>query len=106
MSKSSVKQLAASARLLCLIALRLAGWGNMRESGVDVIISAPQKVGLRHPPQGSNAVRTGHGTDAGYAINSFAIDVKMVFDHAGYENDGHAYHAAMPAMRCAFAIRC
>ena len=75
-----------------------AVWVDMAATGVDVLISAPQKGWSASPSAGlvmlsaRAAVRLEQTSS-----NSFAIDLKkwraMM---AAYENGGHAYHATMP----------
>ena len=73
-------------------------WVDMAATGVDVLISAPQKGWSASPSAGVVVfsplaeVRLAQTTS-----NSFAVDLKkwraiMV----AYENGGHAYHATMP----------
>ena len=73
-------------------------WVDMRKSGVDVLISAPQKGWSASPSAGlvmlsERALARLETTNS----NSFAIDLKKW--HAimqTYEGGGHAYHATMP----------
>jgi len=73
-------------------------WVDMEETGVDVLISAPQKGWSASPSAGlvmlsPRALERLEKTTS----NSFAIDLKKW--HAimqAYENGGHAYHATMP----------
>jgi aspartate aminotransferase-like enzyme len=73
-------------------------WVDMQATGVDVLISAPQKGWSASPSAGlvmmsARALERLEGTSS----DSFAIDLKMW--HAimqAYENGGHAYHATMP----------
>ena len=73
-------------------------WVDMRKSGVDVLISAPQKGWSASPSAGlvmlsERALARLETTSS----NSFAIDLKKW--HAimqTYEGGGHAYHATMP----------
>ena len=73
-------------------------WIDMQATGVDVLISAPQKGWSASPSAGlvmmsARAVDRLQATTSG----SFAIDLKKW--HAimqAYENGGHAYHATMP----------
>lgn len=73
-------------------------WVNMREIGVDILISAPQKGWSASPCSGFVML----GTDAlnriaTTASSSFACDLKKWLEiMAAYENGGHAYHATMP----------
>ena len=73
-------------------------WVDMAATGVDVLISAPQKGWSASPSAGlvmmSN--RAKERLDA-TTSNSFAIDLKkwsLIME--AYENGGHAYHATMP----------
>ena len=73
-------------------------WVDMKATGVDVLISAPQKGWSASPSAGlvmlsETAAKRLEETTS----NSFALDLKkwramMV----AYENGGHAYHATMP----------
>jgi len=73
-------------------------WLDMRELGIDVLISAPQKgwsgpagVGLVMLSAAA-AERVEHG-----GSTSFAVDLKKwVGIMAAYEGGGHMYHATMP----------
>ena len=75
-----------------------AVWVNMAETGVDVLISAPQKGWSASPAAGlvmlseRAAARLAETTS-----DSFALDLKKwrAITEA-YENGGHAYHATMP----------
>ena len=73
-------------------------WVDMRECGVDVLISAPQKGWSASPSAGlvmmsERAVARMQDTQS----NSFAIDLKKWHGiMQAYENGGHAYHATMP----------
>ncbi|PPB80336.1 aspartate aminotransferase-like enzyme [Albidovulum inexpectatum] len=75
-----------------------AVWVDMRDVGVDVLISAPQKGWSASPSAGmvmlsERAVRRMEQTNA----NSFALDLKKWRQiMAAYEAGGHAYHATMP----------
>jgi aspartate aminotransferase-like enzyme len=73
-------------------------WVDMKATGVDVLISAPQKGWSSTPSAGlvmmsdRAAARLAETTS-----NSFTVDLKKW--HAimqAYENGGHAYHATMP----------
>ena len=73
-------------------------WVNMHTTGVDFIISAPQKGWSASPSAGMvmmskaglTAVRTNQS-------NSFSVDLgKWLSIMEAYENGGHAYHATMP----------
>jgi aspartate aminotransferase-like enzyme len=70
----------------------------MRASGVDVLISAPQKGWSAQPCAG--LVMLSERAEARLAettSDSFAIDLKKWRDiMKAYEGGGHAYHATMP----------
>ncbi|WP_371224365.1 aminotransferase class V-fold PLP-dependent enzyme [Roseovarius sp. 2305UL8-3] len=98
-----VKQLASAAHdvgalmVLDCIASGCA-WVDMKETGVDVLISAPQKGWSASPSAGlvmmsDRAVERLEKTNS----DSFAIDLKKWHSiMQAYENGGHAYHATMP----------
>ena len=73
-------------------------WVDMKATGVDVLISAPQKGWSSTPSAGlvmmsDRAVARMENTSS----DSFAVDLKkwtQIMD--AYENGGHAYHATMP----------
>ena len=73
-------------------------WVDMREVGVDILISAPQKGWSASPSSGLVML----GERALSAIedttsSSFACDLKKWLQiMQAYENGGHAYHATMP----------
>ncbi|ETW13351.1 class V aminotransferase [Roseivivax marinus] len=73
-------------------------WVDMGKTGVDVLISAPQKGWSSTPSAGlvmlsERAAARMEET----ASNSFAADLKKWRAiMAAYENGGHAYHATMP----------
>ena len=73
-------------------------WVDMKATGVDVLISAPQKGWSASPSAGivmlsQRAVERFEETTS----NSFAIDLKKWHSiMQAYENGGHAYHATMP----------
>jgi aspartate aminotransferase-like enzyme len=73
-------------------------WVDMRATGVDVLISAPQKGWSASPSAGlvmlsPRAVERLEATTS----NSFALDLKKWRAiMAAYEGGGHAYHATMP----------
>ena len=73
-------------------------WVDMRKSGVDVLISAPQKGWSASPSAG--LVMLSERALARLEIttsNSFAIDLKKWHSiMQTYEGGGHAYHATMP----------
>lgn len=73
-------------------------WVDMQKTGVDVLISAPQKGWSASPgcamvcfsERAHQAVQASHS-------NSFAMDLKKWLDIAqGYAQGKHAYHATMP----------
>ena len=73
-------------------------WVDMKATGVDVLISAPQK-GWSATPCAGLVMMSARAADrlAETTSNSFTIDLKKW--HAimqAYENGGHAYHATMP----------
>ncbi len=73
-------------------------WIDMKATGVDVLISAPQKGWSASPSAGlvmmsQRAVERLETTSS----SSFAIDLKKWHQiMQAYENGGHAYHATMP----------
>lgn len=73
-------------------------WVDMRELGVDVLISAPQKGWSASPAAGlvmlsERAVQRLENTQS----DSFAIDLNKWHQvMKSYENGGHSYHATMP----------
>jgi aspartate aminotransferase-like enzyme len=73
-------------------------WVDMKATGVDVLISAPQKGWSASPSAGmvmlsERAVQRMENTNS----NSFALDLKKWHSiMTAYENGGHAYHATMP----------
>lgn len=75
-----------------------AVWVDMAATGVDVLISAPQKGWSASPSAGmvmfsARAAERLEGT----ASNSFALDLKKWRAiMKAYEDGGHAYHATMP----------
>ena len=73
-------------------------WVDMAATGVDVLISAPQKGWSASPSAG--VVVFSPAAEARLAettSNSFAIDLKKWRAiMAAYEGGGHAYHATMP----------
>ncbi|PLL11613.1 aminotransferase [Tabrizicola sp. TH137] len=73
-------------------------WVDMVATGVDVLISAPQK-GWSASPSAGVVVLSPLGEErlAATDSNSFALDLKKWRAiMAAYENGGHAYHATMP----------
>ena len=73
-------------------------WVDMRETGVDVLISAPQKGWSASPCSG--LVMLGDAALARIGdtqSSSFACDLRKWLEiMQAYENGGHAYHATMP----------
>ena len=73
-------------------------WIDMKKTGVDVLISAPQKGWSASPSAGlvmmsDRALERLETTSS----DSFAIDLKKWHSiMQAYENGGHAYHATMP----------
>ncbi|WP_341366210.1 aminotransferase class V-fold PLP-dependent enzyme [Yoonia sp. BS5-3] len=73
-------------------------WVDMKDTGVDVLISAPQKGWSSTPSAGlvmmsDRAAAHMEKTSA----NSFAVDLKKWHSiMQAYENGGHAYHTTMP----------
>ncbi|MDX1785559.1 MAG: aminotransferase class V-fold PLP-dependent enzyme [Roseovarius sp.] len=73
-------------------------WIDMAATGVDVLISAPQKGWSASPSTGlvmmsARALERLEATTS----NSFALDLKKWRQiMKAYENGGHAYHATMP----------
>lgn len=75
-----------------------AVWVNMEATGVDVLISAPQK-GWSASPSAGLVMLSQRGSERleQTTSNSFAIDLKKWRAiMAAYEGGGHAYHATMP----------
>jgi len=73
-------------------------WVDMRATGVDVLISAPQKGWSASPAAGVVMLSAlAEAQLAETASNSFSIDLKKWRAiMAAYEGGGHAYHATMP----------
>ncbi len=73
-------------------------WVDMAATGVDVLISAPQKGWSASPSAGVVVLSpAGEARLAETTSNSFAIDLKKwraIME--AYEKGGHAYHATMP----------
>ncbi|MEY8880286.1 aminotransferase class V-fold PLP-dependent enzyme [Donghicola sp. XS_ASV15] len=73
-------------------------WVDMKATGVDVLVSAPQKGWSSTPSAG--LVMLGERAIAKLeetTSDSFAVDLKKWFQiMEAYENGGHAYHATMP----------
>lgn len=73
-------------------------WIDMEKTGVDVLISAPQKGWSASPSAGlvmmsGRALQRLEATES----NSFALNLKAWHNiMKAYENGGHAYHATMP----------
>ena len=73
-------------------------WVDMKVTGVDVLISAPQK-GWSAQPSAGLVMMNARARDIAKAARStsFAIDLgKWLAIMEAYENGGHAYHATMP----------
>ncbi|MBC9247132.1 alanine--glyoxylate aminotransferase family protein [Paracoccus sp. 11-3] len=73
-------------------------WVDMAKTGVDVLISAPQKGWSASPAAGLVMLSDRAAARlADTESNSFALDLKKwrAITEA-YENGGHAYHATMP----------
>ena len=73
-------------------------WIDMKATGVDVVISAPQKGWSASPSAGCVML-----SDAAVEVvksrqsSSFSVDLgKWLSIMEAYENGGHAYHATMP----------
>ena len=73
-------------------------WVDMKASGVDVLISAPQKGWSASPCCGLVMLSdTALDKMQGTTSTSFACDLgKWLQIMQAYENGGHAYHATMP----------
>lgn len=73
-------------------------WVDMKATGVDVLISAPQK-GWSSTPAAGLVMLSERGRERVEATtsNSFAMDLrKWLAIMKAYEDGGHAYHATMP----------
>ncbi|MDO4442203.1 MAG: aminotransferase class V-fold PLP-dependent enzyme [Moraxella sp.] len=73
-------------------------WLDMKELGIDVLISAPQK-GLSSTPCAGLVMMTERAKELALAStpSSFALDLKAWINiMTAYENGGHAYYATMP----------
>jgi len=73
-------------------------WVDMKDTGVDVLISAPQK-GWSGPSCAGFVMFGGRGVERLQETrsNSFAADLRKWHEiMAAYENGAHAYHATMP----------
>jgi len=73
-------------------------WVDMAKTGVDVLISAPQKGWSASPSAGLVMMNErALGVMGETQSNSFAVDLaKWHAIMQAYENGGHAYHATMP----------
>lgn len=73
-------------------------WVDMAATGVDVLISAPQKGWSASPSAGVVVMsKAAEARLEATTSNSFAIDLKKWRAiMAAYEGGGHAYHATMP----------
>ncbi len=73
-------------------------WVDMAATGVDVLISAPQKGWSASPSAGLVMLSAlAEARLAETTSNSFALDLKKWRSiMAAYEGGGHAYHATMP----------
>ncbi|NOD63667.1 MULTISPECIES: aminotransferase class V-fold PLP-dependent enzyme [unclassified Ruegeria] len=73
-------------------------WVDMRATGVDVLISAPQKGWSASPCAGLVMLsERGEARLQETDSDSFAVDLKKWRQiMQAYENGGHAYHATMP----------
>lgn len=73
-------------------------WVDMKATGVDVLISAPQK-GWSAQPSAGLVMMNDRARDIAKAAasTSFAVDLgKWLAIMEAYEGGGHAYHATMP----------
>ncbi|MBD3898304.1 alanine--glyoxylate aminotransferase family protein [Halomonas sp. ML-15] len=73
-------------------------WVDMQETGVDVLISAPQK-GWSGSPGCAMVMMSPRALErlATTTSSSFAADLRKWYEiMQAYENGGHAYHATMP----------
>lgn len=73
-------------------------WADMKATGVDVLISAPQKGWSASPCAGLVMLsERGEARLVETQSDSFAVDLKKWRDiMKAYESGGHAYHATMP----------
>ncbi|MFT5006685.1 MAG: aspartate aminotransferase-like enzyme, partial [Paracoccaceae bacterium] len=73
-------------------------WVDMKATGVDVLISAPQKGWSASPSAGLVMMNEAAKARVEETTStSFAIDLKKWLSiMQAYENGGHAYHATMP----------
>ena len=73
-------------------------WVDMKATGVDVLISAPQKGWSAQPSAGLVMMNdAAHARVKETVSTSFAVDLgKWLTIMEAYTNGGHAYHATMP----------
>jgi aspartate aminotransferase-like enzyme len=73
-------------------------WVDMRDLGVDVLVSAPQKGWSGTPCAGMVMLsEAGRAAVEATTSSSFACDLKKWLQiMQAYENGGHAYHATLP----------
>jgi aspartate aminotransferase-like enzyme len=73
-------------------------WVDMKQTGVDILISAPQKGWSASPGCGLVMMSRLAREKIGATVSSsFACDLKKWLEiMEAYENGGHAYHATMP----------
>ena len=73
-------------------------WVDMKDTGVDVLISAPQKGWSAQPSAGLVMLNdAAHTRLKETQSSSFAVDLgKWMTIMEAYTNGGHAYHATMP----------
>ncbi|MGB0959597.1 MAG: aminotransferase class V-fold PLP-dependent enzyme [Halocynthiibacter sp.] len=73
-------------------------WVDMAKTGVDILISAPQKGWSASPSAGLVMMNeTARDRVQDSTSTSFAVDLgKWLSIMDAYENGGHAYHATMP----------
>ncbi|UWQ15006.1 aminotransferase class V-fold PLP-dependent enzyme [Aliiroseovarius sp. M344] len=73
-------------------------WVDMKATGVDVLISAPQKGWSAQPSAGLVMMNeTARDLAKAATSTSFAVDLgKWLSIMEAYEGGGHAYHATMP----------
>jgi len=73
-------------------------WVDMKKTGVDVLISAPQKGWSAQPSAGLVMLNdAAHARVKETVSTSFAVDLgKWLTIMEAYTNGGHAYHATMP----------
>ena len=73
-------------------------WVDMKATGVDILISAPQK-GWSSTPSSGLVMMSERASERmeNSVSNSFSIDLKKWSEiMVSYENNGHAYHTTMP----------